>query len=85
MIRVEKANRDNLPKSAHGHLETNDAGIVLELKGGPVVIFEDLCGLIAALRHNPFYSEMLDAALEAADDGAISVGKTVNLRKVVDA
>lgn len=85
MIRVEKANKNNLPKSAHGHLEQNDAGIVLELKGGPVVIFEDLCGLIAALRHNPFYSEILDAALEAADDGAISVGETINLRKVVDA
>ena len=85
MIRVEKANKNNLPKSAHGHLETKDVGIVLELKGGPVVIFEDLCGLIAALRHNPFYSELLDAALEAADDGSISVGETVNLRKVVDA
>ncbi len=85
MIRVEKANKNNLPESAYGHLETNDAGIVLEMKGGPAVIFEDLCGLIAALRHNPFYSELLDAALEAADDGAISVGETVNLRKVVDA
>ena len=85
MIRVEKANKNNLPKSAHVHLETGDAGIVLELKGGPVVVFEELCGLIATLRNNPFYSEILDAALEAADDGAISVGETINLRKVVDA
>lgn len=85
MIRVEKANRDNLPASAHGRLESDDTGIILELKGGPAVIFEELCGLVATLRNHPFYSEMLDAALEAADDGAISVGKTINLRKVVDA
>ena len=85
MIRVEKANRDNLPKSAHGHLETDDTGIILELKGGPAVVFEELCGLVATLRHNPFYSEMLDAALDAAEDGSISVRETVNLRKAVDA
>lgn len=85
MIRVEKANKNNLPASAHGRLESGDTGIILELKGGPAVIFEELCGLVATLRHHPFYSEILDAALEAADDGAISVGETVNLRKVVDA
>lgn len=85
MIRVEKANRDNLPESAHGHLETGDAGITLELKGGPVVVFEELCGLVATLRHNPFYSEMLDAALEATEDGTFSVGETIDLRKAVDA
>ena len=85
MIRVEKANKNNLPESAHGHLETDDAGIILELKGGPAVVFEELCGLVASLRNIPFYSEMLDAALEATEDGAVSVGKTINLRKVVDA
>lgn len=85
MIRVEKANRDNLPEAAHGRLESDDAGIILELKGGPVVVFEELCGLVASLRHNPFYSEMLDAALEATEDGAVSVRKTINLRKAVDA
>lgn len=85
MIRVEKANRDNLPESAHGHLESDNTGIILELKGGPVVVFEELCGLVASLRNNPFYSEMLDAALEATEDGAVSVGETINLRKVVDA
>ena len=85
MIRVEKANRDNLPESAHGRLESGDAGIILELKGGPVVVFEELCGLIVTLRHNPFYSEILDAALEAAEDGSISVGETINLRKAMDA
>ena len=85
MIRVEKANKNNLPKSAHDHLETGDLGIILELKGGPAVVFEELCGLVASLRNIPFYSEMLDAALEATEDGAVSVGKTINLRKVVDA
>lgn len=85
MIRVEKANRDNVPGNAHKHLEDGKYGIILELKGGPLTIFEELCGLITSLRQNPFFSEMLDAALEATEDGAVSVGETINLRKAVGA